>query len=37
VDDQTKHEIWVITMTTLAAIPVMAGLGFVAVTGLLAM
>jgi hypothetical protein len=37
VDDQTKHEIWVITVATLAAVPIVASLGFVAVTGLLAM
>jgi hypothetical protein len=37
VDDQTKHEIWIITATTLAAIPVLAGLGFAAMTGLIAM
>ena len=36
-DDQTKHEIWIITAATLAAIPVLAGLGFAAVTGLIAM
>lgn len=35
-DDQTKHEIWVTTMTTLAAVPPVAVLGFFVVTGLLA-
>jgi hypothetical protein len=37
VDDQTKHEIWIITATTLAAVPLLAGLGFAAITGLIAM
>ena len=30
VDSQTKHEILIIVLSTLAALPVMAGLGFVA-------
>jgi hypothetical protein len=37
VDDQTKHEIWIIAATTLAAVPLLAGLGFAAITGLIAM
>jgi hypothetical protein len=35
-DDQTKHEIWVLTLSTLAGVPVVAGMGFALVTGLLA-
>jgi hypothetical protein len=34
-DKQTKHEIAVIALTSLAAIPVIGSLGFVIVTGLL--
>jgi hypothetical protein len=37
VDNQTKHEILIIVLSTLAALPVMAGLGFAAVTGLIAL
>ena len=33
-DSQTKHEIWVLTLSTLATVPVMAGLGFAVVTGI---
>jgi hypothetical protein len=33
-DNQTKHEIWVLTLSTLAAVPVMAGVGFVVVSGI---
>jgi len=33
-DNQTKHEIWVLTLSTLAAVPVMAGLGFAVVSGI---
>lgn len=36
-DSETKHEILVLALSTLTAIPVVAGLGFVAVTGLIAM
>jgi hypothetical protein len=36
VDSQTKHEILIIVLSTLAALPVVAGLGFAAVTGLIA-
>jgi hypothetical protein len=35
-DQETKHEIVVLTLGTLAAIPVMMLMGVVAVTGLLA-
>jgi hypothetical protein len=34
-DKQTKHEIAVIALTSLAAIPVVGSLGFVIVAGLL--
>jgi hypothetical protein len=34
-DKQTKHEIAVIALTSLAAIPVIGSLGFVIVAGLL--
>jgi hypothetical protein len=37
VNAQTKRELWVITVTTLAAVPFVAGPGFIAATGLLAM
>ena len=33
-DNQTKHEIWVLTLSTLATVPVMAGLGFAVVSGI---
>ena len=33
-DDQTKHEIWVLTLSTLAAVPVAASVGFAVVSGL---
>ncbi len=36
-DSETKHEILVLTLSTLAAMPVVAGLGFFAMTGLIAM
>jgi hypothetical protein len=36
VDSETKHEILVLALSTLMAIPVVAGLGFVAGTGLIA-
>ncbi len=35
-DEQTKHEIIVITLSTLAAVPVVAGLGFVVMSGIVA-
>jgi hypothetical protein len=35
-DSHTKHEIKVLALTTLAAIPVAAGIGFVVVSGLVA-
>ena len=35
-DEQTKHEIWFLTVSTLAAAPVVTGMGFALVTGLLA-
>ena len=35
-DDQTRHEIWILTLSTLAAVPVVAGMGFVLATGLVA-
>jgi len=35
-DHQTKHEIFVLTLSTLAAIPVVTGLGFVIVSGIVA-
>lgn len=35
-DQDTKHEIVVLTLGTLAAIPVVTGIGLVVVTGLLA-
>jgi hypothetical protein len=35
-DKDTKHEIMVLTLGTLAAIPVVTGLGLAVVTGLLA-
>ena len=33
-DNQTKHEIWVLTLSTLATVPVMVGLGFAVVSGI---
>ena len=33
-DNQTRHEIWVLTLSTLAAVPVAAGVGFAVVSGL---
>jgi hypothetical protein len=35
-DPQTKHEIKVLALSTLATIPVAAGIGFVVVSGLVA-
>ena len=35
-DETTKHEIVVLTLGTLAAIPVVAGIGLAVVTGILA-
>jgi hypothetical protein len=35
-DKQTKHEIVVIALSTLAAVPVLSGLGFVVVSGIVA-
>jgi hypothetical protein len=35
-DSQTKHEIKVLALSTLAAIPIAAGIGFVIVSGLVA-
>lgn len=34
-DNQTKHEIWVLTLSTLAAVPVAASVGFVVVSGII--
>ncbi len=36
-DTETKRELWIISVTTLAAAPVIGALGFAAVTGLLGM
>jgi hypothetical protein len=36
-DNVTKRELWIISATTLAAVPVLGALGFVAVTGLIGM
>jgi hypothetical protein len=33
-DNETKHEIWVLTLSTLATVPVVAGLGFAVASGL---
>jgi hypothetical protein len=33
-DNETKHEIWLLTLSTLATVPVMAGLGFAVVSGI---
>jgi hypothetical protein len=35
-DKQTKHEILVLTLSTLAGVPIVAGMGFALVTGILA-
>ena len=35
-DHSTKHEVWVIVVSTMAAAPVVAALGFFAITGLIA-
>jgi hypothetical protein len=35
-DRDTKHEIVVLTLSTLAAVPVVAGIGLAIVTGVLA-
>ena len=35
-DQETKHEIVVLTVGTLAALPIVTGIGLVMVTGLLA-
>ena len=34
---EPKREFWIITLTTLAAAPLLGGLGFAAVTGLIGM
>ncbi len=34
---EPKREFWIITLTTLAAAPLVGGLGFAAVTGLIGM
>ena len=36
-DRQTKREIWVIAFSTLIAVPFVAGIGFIAATGLIAL
>jgi hypothetical protein len=36
-DSETKHELWIISVSALAAVPVLAALGFVAVTSLIGM
>jgi hypothetical protein len=33
-DNETRHEIWILTLSTLATVPVMAGVGFVVVSGI---
>ena len=33
-DNETKHEIWVLAWSTLAAVPVIASLGFAVVSGI---
>jgi hypothetical protein len=35
-DNETKHEIWVLTLSTLAGVPVIGAIGFAVVTGILA-
>ena len=35
-DDQTRHEIMVLTLSTLAGVPVIGAMGFALVTGILA-
>jgi hypothetical protein len=35
-DQQTKHEIWVIALCTMAALPIVSLIGFTAVSGLVA-
>ena len=36
-DHSTKHEVWVIVVSTMAAVPFVAAFGFFAITGLIAM
>ena len=36
-DNVTKRELWIISASTLAAVPVLGALGFFAVTGLIGM
>jgi hypothetical protein len=36
-DNETKREIWIISVSALAAVPALGALGFVAVTGLIGM
>jgi hypothetical protein len=36
-DNETKREIWIISVSALAAVPVLGVLGFAAVTGLMGM
>jgi preprotein translocase subunit Sss1 len=35
-DDQSKHEIMVLALSTLAGVPVIGAIGFAVVTGILA-
>jgi len=34
--DHTKHEVWLLAIGTLAAAPVLTGVGLVAISGLIA-
>jgi hypothetical protein len=36
-DNETKRELWIISVSVLAAVPVLGALGFTAVTGLIGM
>jgi hypothetical protein len=36
-DNETKREIWIISVSALAAVPALGVLGFAAVTGLIGM
>jgi hypothetical protein len=35
-DGQTRHEIWVITLSTLTAVPVVAGVALIVLSGIVA-
>ncbi len=36
-DNEIKRELWIVSVTTLVAVPLFSALGFVAITGLVGM